>query len=49
MPIERESGEPDIRRIQQGSKRTERKLTVWIVAATDKVSKTRKEGDLIPK
>lgn len=40
MPIEREFGELDFRRIRQGCKRTEKKFLVWIVAATDKVSKT---------
>jgi hypothetical protein len=39
MPIEREFGELCLRRIQQGSKRMEGKPMVWIVAATDKVSK----------
>jgi predicted Fe-S protein YdhL (DUF1289 family) len=40
MPTEREFGELDFRRIQQGCKRTRKKLMVWIVAATDKLSKT---------
>jgi hypothetical protein len=39
MPIEREFGELDFRRIQQGCERTGKKLMVWIVAATDKLSK----------
>ena len=38
MPIEREFGELDFRRIERGSRRMAKKLIVWIVAPIDKVS-----------
>ena len=39
MPIEGEFRGLDFRRIRQGSERTGKKSTVWIVAATNNVSK----------
>lgn len=38
MPIEREFGELDLWRIQQGCKRMAKRPIVWIVAAIEEVS-----------
>ena len=50
MPIEREFGELDFRRIQQGCKRMAKKA-YSVDCGGDRQSKysNRKEGDLIPK